>query len=148
MSAIEFAVKYDDGAGKGLDLAEIVLAGVSRTSKTPLSMYLGYLGYKTANMPLVNGIDPPAELFTIDRRKIVGLTIDAQRLGEIRGERARWMGASGGYASLSAIYDELEFAQGVHRRLGCPVIDVTDLSVEEVAHQILRLVTNGKERIA
>src|SRR6185436_3442997 len=90
MSAIEFAVKYDDGVGSGLADADIVLVGVSRTSKTPLSIYLGYLGYKTANVPLVKGIDPPAELFGIDQARIVGLTIDAQRLSEIREERIRW----------------------------------------------------------
>ena len=91
MSAIEFAVKFDDGVGRGLHDADIVLVGVSRTSKTPLSIYLGYLGCKAANVPIVNGIDPPAELFRIDPTKIVGLTIDAKRLAEIRGERMRWM---------------------------------------------------------
>jgi regulator of PEP synthase PpsR (kinase-PPPase family) len=79
MSAIEFAVKFDDGVGAGLREADIVLVGVSRTSKTPLSIYLGYLGYKAANVPLVKGIEPPPELFTIDQSKVVGLTIDAQR---------------------------------------------------------------------
>ena len=63
--------------GSGLDEADIVLVGVSRTSKTPLSIYLGYLGYKTANVPIVKGIDPPPELFEIDPAKIVGLTIEA-----------------------------------------------------------------------
>src|ERR671935_1346068 len=63
MAAIEFAVKYDDGVGAGLHEADIVLVGVSRTSKTPLSMYLGYLGYKTANVPIVKGIEPPSALF-------------------------------------------------------------------------------------
>src|ERR1700749_698075 len=78
MSAIEFAVKFDDGVGSGLDEADIVLVGVSRTSKTPLSIYLGYLGYKAANVPLVKGADPPDELFELDQSKVVGLTIDAQ----------------------------------------------------------------------
>src|SRR3954454_8144614 len=73
MSAIEFAVKFDDGVGAGLSEADIVLVGVSRTSKTPLSIYLGYLGYKTANVPLVKGIEPPPELFAIATSKIVGL---------------------------------------------------------------------------
>src|ERR1051325_4041263 len=75
MSAIEFAVKYDDGVGSGLSEADIILVGVSRTSKTPLSIYLGYLGHKAANVALVKGIEPPKELFTIDQSKIVGLTI-------------------------------------------------------------------------
>src|ERR671935_1679612 len=88
MAAIEFAVKYDDGLGGGLRDADIVLVGVSRTSKTPLSMYLGYLGYKTANVPIVRGIEPPAALFDIDQTKVVGLTIGAERLQEIRRQRA------------------------------------------------------------
>ena len=79
IAAIEFAVKYDDGVGAGLYDADIVLVGVSRTSKTPLSMYLGYLGYKTANVPVVKSIAPPSALFEIDPTKIVGLTIDAER---------------------------------------------------------------------
>jgi Uncharacterized protein conserved in bacteria len=104
----------------GLHDADIVLVGVSRTSKTPLSIYLGYLGYKTANVPLVKGIDPPPELFKIDQTKIVGLTIDAKRLAEIRGERLRWMRGGNNYADLVEIYDELDYAAQIHRRLGCP----------------------------
>src|SRR3954463_9777099 len=84
IEAIEFAVKYDDGVGSGLHAADIVLVGVSRTSKTPLSMYLGYLGHKTANVPIVKGIEPPRELYEIEAAKIVGLTIDAARLADIR----------------------------------------------------------------
>src|SRR5205823_7424667 len=115
MEAIEFAVKYDDGLVGGLTDADIVLVGVSRTSKTPLSIYLGYLGYKAANVPLVKGIDPPAELYTIDQSKVVGLTIDAQRLSEIRGERIRWMRGDRKYADLEEIYDELEYATRIQR---------------------------------
>jgi regulator of PEP synthase PpsR (kinase-PPPase family) len=141
MEAIEFAVKYDDGVGAGLSEADIVLVGVSRTSKTPLSMYLGYLGHKTANVPIVRGIAPPKELFEIDASKIVGLTIKADRLAEIRTVRVRSMGGGKrGYADLLQIYEELDEATAVHRRLGCPVIDVTDLSVEETAHRIIRAV--------
>ncbi len=141
MSAIEFAVKYDDGVPSGLTEADVILVGVSRTSKTPLSIYLGYLGYKTANVPLVKGIDPPAELFAAEQaKKIVGLTIDAQRLSEIRGERIRWMRGDRKYASLVEIYDVLDYAAQVHRRLGCPVLEVSDLSIEEISHRIMRLV--------
>ena len=145
MSAIEFAVKFDDGVGAGLREADIVLVGVSRTSKTPLSIYLGYLGYKAANVPLVKGIEPPPELFTIDQSKVVGLTIDAQRLSEIRGERIRWMRGDRKYADLVEIYDELEYAQRIHRRLGCPVIEVSELSIEEISHRIIRVVTERRE---
>ena len=121
-----------------------MLVGVSRTSKTPLSIYLGYLGYKTANVPLVKGIEPPAELFTIDQSKVVGLTIDATRLSEIRGERIRWMRGDRKYADLVEIYDELEYATQVHRRLGCPVLEVSELSIEEISHRIIQLVERRK----
>ena len=145
IEAIEFAVKYDDGVGRGLDEADIVLVGVSRTSKTPLSIYLGYLGHKAANVPVVRGIDPPEELFEIDPAKIVGLTIDAERLGEIRTARVRSMGAPRKrYAELEAIYAELEDAAALHRRLRCPVIDISELSVEETSMRIIRLVERRK----
>ncbi len=141
IAAIEFAVKYDDGVGGGLREADVVLVGVSRTSKTPLSMYLGYLGYKTANVPIVKGIDPPEDLFRTDPAKIVGLTIDAGRLAEIRRDRARLMRSGRrSYADLVGIYEELEEATAVQRRLGCPVIDVTELSVEETAARVIRIV--------
>jgi hypothetical protein len=146
MEAIEFAVKYDDGVGSGLSEADVVLVGVSRTSKTPLSIYLGYLGHKAANVPVVKGIKPPSELFSIDPLKVVGLTIDAQRLAEIRSARVRGMGGENRqYAGLVEIYDELEQAAALHRRLGCPVIDVTGLSIEETAHRVVRLVDRRRQ---
>ena len=142
IEAIEFAVKYDDGVGGGLDEADIVLVSVSRTSKSPLSIYLGYLGHKAANVPIVRGVEPPRALFELDRTKIVGLTIDAERLAEIRGERVRSMGAPRRrYADLEAIFEELEAASRVHRRLRCPVIDVSDLSVEETAIRVVKVVS-------
>src|SRR5690349_21002795 len=143
MEAIEFAVRFDDGVAQGLKDADVVLVGVSRTSKTPLSIYLGYLGHKAANVPVVKGIAPPPELFEIDRAKIVGLTIDPNRLVEIRRARVRAMGAPGRnrkYAELAEIYEELEEAKKLHRRLRCPVIDISELSIEETAHRILRVV--------
>ena len=146
MEAIEFAVKFDDGVGSGLREADVVLVGVSRTSKTPLSIYLGYLGHKAANVPIVKGIKPPPELFEIDPITIVGLTIDAERLAEIRATRVRGMGGENRrYAEMLEIYDELEEAAALHRRLGCPVIDVTGLSIEETAHRIVRLVDRRRQ---
>ena len=148
VAAIEFAVKNDDGLGRGLAAAEVVLVGVSRTSKTPLSIYLGYLGWKATNLPLVKGIEPPRELFEIDPDRIVGLTIDARRLAEIRAERLQMMGGDRSYANLNAIYEDLEHAAGIHRRLGCPVFDVSEHSIEEVALRIVRTVerrTGGRE---
>jgi regulator of PEP synthase PpsR (kinase-PPPase family) len=146
IEAIEFAVKYDDGVGRGLDEADVVLVGVSRTSKTPLSIFLGYLGQKAANVPVVRGIELPPELFEIDPAKIVGLTIDAERLLDIRTARIKSMGAPRRrYAELEEIYNELEEAAALHRRLGCPVIDVSELSVEETAMRIIRLVEKRKQ---
>jgi [pyruvate, water dikinase]-phosphate phosphotransferase / [pyruvate, water dikinase] kinase len=149
MEAIEFAVKYDDGMAGGLHEADIVLVGVSRTSKTPLSIYLGYLGYRAANVPLVKGIDPPAELFEVAPAKIVGLRIDAKRLAEIRRTRARRMGGSNDrYSKLLEVYEELEQAEAVQRRLGCPVIDTTELSIEETAARVIRLVEQRQAETA
>jgi regulator of PEP synthase PpsR (kinase-PPPase family) len=146
MAAIEFAVRFDDGvAPQGLKDADIVLVGVSRSSKTPLSIYLGYLGYKTANVPIVKGIAPPKELWEIDTAKVVGLTIDATALAGIRSRRVRDMRSSKRrYADLNDIYEELEEAEAVHRRLGCPVIEVSNLAIEETARRIIRLVEQRK----
>ena len=142
IEAVEFAVKSDDGKEpRNFKKADIVLVGVSRTSKTPLSIYLGYLGHKAANVPVVRGIEPPEELFEIDPAKIVGLTIGAERLADIRTARVKTMGASRKrYAELEVVYSELEEASRLHKRLRCPVIDVTELSVEETAMRIVRLV--------
>ena len=92
-------------------------------------------------MPIVKGIAPPEELFSIDPAKIVGLTIAPERLADIRRERARLMQANRQrYAGLVEVHEELAEAEAIHRRLGCPVIDVTELSVEETAVRIVRLV--------
>src|SRR4249919_619096 len=149
MEAIEFAVRFDDGVGRGLHDADLVLVGVSRTSKTPLSMYLGYLGHKAANVPVVKGVEPPKELFEVDPAKIVGLTIGAERLTDIRTARVKSMGAPRRrYAELEGVYSELEEASKLHRKLRCPVIDVTDLSVEETAMRIVRLVERRRRAAA
>src|ERR671936_83110 len=149
IEAIEFAVKYDDGVGRGLDEADMVLVGVSRTSKTPLSIYLGYLGHKAANVPIVKGIEPPKELFELDPAKIIGLTINPDRLHDIRRARVRNLGTNNRrYAELAEIYEELEEAAAVHRRLGCPVIDISELSIEETAQRILRTVEGRRAQAA
>jgi regulator of PEP synthase PpsR (kinase-PPPase family) len=142
VAAIEFAVRFDDGLAPGaLPDADVVLVGVSRTSKTPLSIYLGYLGYKAANIPIVLGIDPPEDLWKVDQARVVGLTIQPERLVEIRSQRVRNLrGSRGSYARLAEIQSELDYASSVHRRLGCPVIDVTNLAIEETAHRVLQLI--------
>jgi regulator of PEP synthase PpsR (kinase-PPPase family) len=142
VEAIEFAVQADDGvAPVRLQQAAIVLVGVSRTSKTPLSIYLGYLGYKAANVPIVLGIEPPDALFEVEAARVVGVTIKAEQLVAIRESRVREMKTTKrAYANLEEIYEELEHAERIHRRLGCPVIEVSTLAIEETAHRIIRIV--------
>lgn len=140
VEAIEFAVKYDDGKNPwGLLKAEIVIVGVSRTSKTPLSMYLAHKQVKVANVPLVPEIQPPEELFKIPAKKIVGLLIDPYKLTEIRTERLKAMGLSDGanYADMQRIFEELEYAKAIMRRLHCTIIDVSNRAIEETAGMIL-----------
>jgi [pyruvate, water dikinase]-phosphate phosphotransferase / [pyruvate, water dikinase] kinase len=140
IAAIEFAVANDDGQGRSLSEADVILVGVSRTSKTPLSIYLGYLGWKATNVPLVKGIEPPEKLFEVDPVRVVGLTIEARRLSEIRSQRLVLMGGDRRYADLNEVYEDLEHAAAIQRRLGCPIIDVSELSIEEIALRIIRVV--------
>jgi [pyruvate, water dikinase]-phosphate phosphotransferase / [pyruvate, water dikinase] kinase len=148
VEAVEFAVKYDDGKNPwGLLKADIVLVGVSRTSKTPLSMYLAHKRLKVANVPLVPEVPPPDELFHIPSHKIVGLIIDPFQLNEIRQERLKTMGLSGdaNYASVNRILTELEYAKGIMKRLRCPVIDVSNKAVEETANRILEIASRAEK---
>ena len=103
----------------------------------------GRVEHGIANVPVVKGIQPPKELFDIDLGKVVGLTIDPNRLVEIRRARVRTMGGGARnrqYAELMQIYEELDEAAKLHRRLGCPVIDISELSIEETAHRVLRVI--------
>ncbi|WP_077211149.1 pyruvate, water dikinase regulatory protein [Bacillus dakarensis] len=140
IEAIEFAVKYDDGRDpRGILKADIVLIGVSRTSKTPLSMYLANKRYKVANVPLVPEVSPPDELYEIPRSKCVGLIITPDKLNMIRKERLRSLGLTSGanYASFERILEELEYAEKIMKRIGCPIINVSNKAVEETADYIL-----------
>ncbi len=142
VEAVEFAVRYDDGKDpRGINLADIVLIGVSRTSKTPLSMYLAHKRIKVANVPLVPEVQPPEELFQAERGKVIGLTIQPEQLNHIRAERLKTLGLKGqaSYANSERILEELDFANEVMKRLGCPVIDVTNKAVEETASKILEI---------
>jgi regulator of PEP synthase PpsR (kinase-PPPase family) len=144
---VEFAVRHDDGANvHTLFQADLVLAGVSRTSKTPLSMYLAQRGYKTGNVPIVPGIDPPRELLEIDRQKVIGLISDAASLLEIRRARIRQLRASpySKYADVNAVSDELARARELYRSQGWRVVDVTGKAVEEAAARILELHQEGR----
>jgi len=148
IAAVEFAVKYDDGKDpRGLLLAEVVLIGVSRTSKTPLSMYLAHRRVLVANLPLVPEVEPPEELFWISNKKIIGLVIDPVQLRTIRMERLNDLGldAHANYASMERITEELEYARRIMRKLGCRVFDVSNKAVEEVANKILQIVRGGEQ---
>jgi len=140
VEAIEFAVKYDDGKDtRGILLADIVLIGVSRTSKTPLSMYLAHKNIKVANIPLVPEVSIPLELSLISSKKIIGLSLDSENLNKIRKERLKAMGLkdTANYASLERILSELEYSEKVMKKLNCKVIDTTNKAVEETANIIL-----------
>ncbi|QQE77328.1 pyruvate, water dikinase regulatory protein [Alicyclobacillus sp. SO9] len=137
VDAVEFAVKYDDGRdARGLERADIILVGVSRTSKTPLSMYLAHRGIRVANVPLVPEVTPPEELFHLGNPgKIIGLTIRADKLNAIRQERLKSLGltASANYATLERILMELDYSESIMKKLKCHTIDVSDKAVEETA---------------
>ena len=140
VEAIEFAVKYDDGKDtRGILLADIVLLGVSRTSKTPLSMYLANKNLKVANIPLVPEVSPPVELNTISSKKIIGLTLNSENLNKIRKERLKTMGLkdTANYANLERILQELDYAEKIMKKLNCKIIDTTNKAVEETANIIL-----------
>jgi [pyruvate, water dikinase]-phosphate phosphotransferase / [pyruvate, water dikinase] kinase len=142
VEAVDFTVKHDDGQEpRHLCKADLVLVGASRSSKTPLSMYLAHKGYKVANVPLVKGIDPPEELFQIDQYKIVGLVIDTKRLVEIRTSRLLNMRQSprGSYADYQQVEDEVAYIKRLYRQHPeWMTIDVTNKSVEEAASEIMR----------
>lgn len=136
VEAIEFAVKYDDGKDpRGIKKADICLVGISRTSKTPLSMYLANKNYKVANIPLVPEVSPPKELFEKDSRRIIGLVANPIILNEIRLIRLKALGLAdnASYANVDRINMELEYAKEIMERIGCIVIDVSNSAIEETA---------------
>lgn len=142
VEAIEFAVKCDDGRDTSAMLkADIVLVGVSRTSKTPLSIFLAHKGYKVANFPIVPEVKPPDALFRVRSKCVVGLTMNPHHLLKIRTERIKAIGLPKGskYATLERIDEELEHARTIFRELDCPVIDVSEKAIEETAGIILDL---------
>lgn len=147
VEAIEFAVKYDDGKDpRGILHADIVLVGISRTSKTPLCMYLATKRVRAANVPLIPEVNPPEELFKISPRKIIGLTVKPEVLNPIRQERLKTLGLvpSADYASMDRILKEIEYAENIMNRIGCPVIDVSKKAIEETAAKILHIYYRGE----
>lgn len=140
IDAIEFAVKHDDGQNlHDLPLADLVLVGVSRTSKTPLSIYLAGRALRVANIPIVLGIEPPAQLFQVEEGNVVGLSLRPERLVEIRKARLRHFPVPSipSYAEMEYIKAELEESLRLFRRNAWPIVDVTNKSIEEVATEIL-----------
>ncbi|AKG04290.1 MULTISPECIES: pyruvate, water dikinase regulatory protein [Salimicrobium] len=149
VEAIEFAVRYDDGRDpRGIKKADIVLIGVSRTSKTPLSQYLAHKRLKVANVPIVPEVKPPKELFEVDPRRCIGLKITPEKLNDIRKERlkALGLGDEASYANLERIKQEISYFEGIVEDIGCEVIDVSHKAVEETANKIIHtLRTNGEK---
>ena len=144
VESVEFAVKYDDGKDpRGVLKADLVIIGVSRTSKTPLSMYLANKNIKVANIPLVPEAKVPQELFQIPSKKIVGLTNTPEKLNEIRTERLRALGLSTAntgenkYANMERILEEIDFAESLMKKIGCPIINVSNKAIEETAEKII-----------
>jgi [pyruvate, water dikinase]-phosphate phosphotransferase / [pyruvate, water dikinase] kinase len=140
IESMEFALRHDDGQRTGeLEKAEIVLVGVSRTFKTPLSVYLAFRGWLVGNVPIVLDLPVPEVLFKLPEHRVFGLTTTAQRLATLRHVRHQYLGGSAGdYANLEFVRRELAYARDVFaRRPDWPVIDVTDKPIEEIAAEIL-----------
>ncbi|MEK6773879.1 MAG: pyruvate, water dikinase regulatory protein [Bdellovibrionota bacterium] len=145
IEAIEYTVKHDDGKTMSdLDKADIILVGISRTSKTPLSVFLSHKGWKVANVPMVLDTPLPEELFKVDQRRIIGLAIDIESLQRIRKNRLEKFGQDRGgeYASLSHISQEIEYAEKIFKQnRRWPIFNVTERALEETAQEIVRVIS-------
>lgn len=147
VEAIEFAVKYDDGKDpRGIIESDILILGISRTSKTPLSMYLAHKLLKVCNVPLVPEVPVPAEVYKKDPKQIVGLIAGSDKIFSIREERLRALGlnSSAKYANIARIEEEIEYSTRVMKEIGCPIIDVTYRAIEETAELILEYINHPK----
>lgn len=139
IKSIEFTMQYDDGEDpRGLVQADIVLLGVSRSSKTPLSLYLSTKGYKVCNLPLVPEIPIPSEIYDVDEKKIIGLIVDEDKLVQIRKDSALRMGLDESpYYAKERIEVELKYANEIFEEFNCPVFNVTNKTIEETAAKII-----------
>ena len=148
IDALNFTMDHDDGQlPLNMDDADVVLIGISRTSKTPTSIYLANRGIKTANIPIVLGVPVPESLFLAERPLIVGLIASAERISQVR--QNRMLGTVGGfdvetYVDRAIISEELSYARQICARQGWPMIDVSRRSIEETAAAIVAL--RGKNR--
>jgi regulator of PEP synthase PpsR (kinase-PPPase family) len=148
VEAIDFTVVHDDGKmAEDLPGADIVILGVSRCGKTPLSMYLAVHGWKVANVPILRDIPLPGEVHRTDRRKVIGLSIEYAHLMEHRKKREALLGAGvmTDYSRPSAIFAEIEAARKIYRDGGFHVVDVTDKPIEIIADEILQVVTRSRK---
>lgn len=144
VEAIDYTLKVDDGQSPELiPQADIVLTGVSRTGKTPLSIYLAMFGWKVANVPIVKGIDLPDELFSVDHGRVFGLNISPVYLIAQRANRVRSLGMGQGadYIDRRKVTDELDYARGIFQRGGFTEIQVTNKPIESSANEILTILT-------
>jgi regulator of PEP synthase PpsR (kinase-PPPase family) len=148
IDAMEFALRHDDGQRPHeLSKAEIVLVGVSRTFKTPLSIYLAFRGWFVANVPIVLGIEPISELFDLPPERVFALTTEPNRLVSLRRVRHnRLRRATGEYADPDFVRRELRYAQGLFStQPDWPVINVTNKPIEEIASQILAILRKRRK---
>lgn len=146
VEAVEFAVKYDDGKDpRGVKKSDICLVGISRTSKTPLSMYLAHKHFKVANVPLVPEVPAPKEIFEKDKKRVIGLVANSSKLNEIRLQRLTALGLdnTANYANIERIKLELEYSKKIMDKLGCVVIDVSNKAIEETAGEIIHYMTKN-----
>jgi [pyruvate, water dikinase]-phosphate phosphotransferase / [pyruvate, water dikinase] kinase len=141
VAALEFTLNHDDGLGLAtLGDADIVITGVSRTGKTPTSIYLAQQGYRVANVSLAQGVTPPQELLTLPNHKIVGFTINPQTLVMIRSRRqAAWHSGRTSYDDPAEVAREMAWSRHFFIERGWPILDITDQAVEETAARILDL---------
>lgn len=150
IEAIEYTVNHDDGqCPEDLDLADIVIVGVSRTSKTPLSIFLSnQYSLRVANIPIILEVKPPSQLFELSKSRVIGLTISPERLMDIRKARIERTGfrTPPKYAKYDNIVRELEYSNSLFAANGWSVIDVTERSIEETAFEVLRLMRNFQSR--
>src|SRR5258705_4677341 len=148
IDALNFSMAHDDGQlPQDLSQADIILLGISRTSKTPTSIYLAQRGFKTANLPLVPGIEPPPALAEPHRAFVVGLVASPERIAEIRRNRVQMLADRNldEYVDRTQIANELTYSRRLCARHGWPVIDVTRRSIEETAATIVRLLHDREE---
>jgi regulator of PEP synthase PpsR (kinase-PPPase family) len=153
IAAMEYTIHHDDGKNlEGLNDADIVIVGISRTSKTPLSMYLSLQGYKVSNIPIVRGIPMPKELEKIDQNKIIALTIQAEVLHSIRKARLERLSKdpfqqqNENYASFEHVVQDIEYAHDFYKQnKRWPVFDVSGKALEENASEIIRIITARKK---